>query len=189
MFARVSFLILLALTFAARARAAEYGVSVGGHMTSAEVDGANQGGGVGARSGVKVGLLMTYVLGEGLALRTGVAYDQRHFALTDASGAAATAMFEYIDVPANFHYAISDTFGVFAGALLGINIRDKLEVPHAVNRIDPNINGMIPLLDAGVHYRFLERWSAELYYERGLSRIADSLKNYSGYGFDVIFSF
>ena len=187
MITRILFAITLAAT--ARAQAAEYGALVGGHMTDASVDGAFAGGGTGARFGVKVGLLMDYALASDFTFRTGTVYDQRHFALTDASGNAATAMFEYIDVPALVRYALNDRIGLFAGALLGINIRDKLEIPHAIERVDPNINGLIPLVEAGVRVAICERWSVEAYYERGLTRIADNTKDFIGYGTDAVFSF
>lgn len=187
MFARILFAIVI--TFAVRVQAAEYGALLGGHMTGAEVDGAYAGGGAGDRFGVKVGLLMTYALGAEYAFRTGTVYDQRHFAVTSADGNAATAMYEYIDVPALLHYAVTDRFGVFAGALLAINIRDKLEIPHAIDRVDPNINGLIPLLEVGVRGKLVGAWSLEAYYERGFTRISDNIRNYTGYGLDAIFSF
>lgn len=184
---RLHVLFVVALT-SFGAFGSEYGAIFGVHQTSASVDGYDVPTSVDARWNMKLGLYMQWEFGPGWSFTTGTIYTRRHFTRT-VDGAAQQVNFEYVDVPAFVSYDVLPWLGVFLGPSLAININDKLEIPHLRQRVDPAVNGVTALATLGASARIAERWRVEPFYERGVGRIANNMKDFESYGVQARFVF
>lgn len=174
------------LLLSATAQAQEYGVFAGVHQTDATTDAANTS--LSGQFNWKAGLSANFEMAPQVRFRTGVAYNQRHFKTTATAGNTSvkvTYKYDYIDVPANFQYNFNDMVGVFAGLVVGININDDTTAPQGSS---PTANGLIPLADVGFNF-YSDPIGFDLYYERGIGKFADHLKDFNTFGGNLIFWF
>lgn len=182
-----TFVIFSCLISSAWSHAQEYGALIGVHQTEAEL-GAASGSSVKGKMGFKAGLAMAFGLADQMRFRTGAIYNQRHFESSNGSQAGETKYnFDYVDVPANLQFNFNDKVSVFGGMIIGVNINDDVKYPTGVTAADPDIEKMIPLLNAGVNLLFDDMIGFDFYIERGMGDIADGLKNYSTFGGNFLY--
>jgi hypothetical protein len=186
-------LFFFGLVLCSAAQAQEYGFLAGVHQTTAAFDGASGGASIDGKFNFKFGLTMGFELAPGMRFRTGAIYNQRHFEMKNVTAGPLVfdekVNFDYVDVPANFQYNFNENIGVFGGLVVGININDKVNVPGSNVNVDANANGLIPLVDVGVNILAADMIGFDVYYERGLGKIADGVKDYSTFGGNFIYWF
>ncbi|MBX3023063.1 MAG: PorT family protein [Bdellovibrionales bacterium] len=173
------------ISFAAQAQ--EYGFLAGVHQTTAstDVNGASTDG----KFGFKAGLTMGFELAPLMKFRTGAIYNQRHFEVK-AGATTVEWNFDYLDVPALFQYNINETFGLFGGLNIGININDRTNIkPSVAVTPDNEANGLIPLVQVGGNFLFEDMIGFDVYYERGLGKIGKDVKDFSTFGANFIYWF
>lgn len=181
-------LVVMGAVIAPSVQAQEYGVLAGFHQTTAKTD--VSGVSIDGKFNFKLGLTMAFELDNDFMFRTGAIYNQRHFeSKYSGSSITTTYFFDYLDVPVNFQYNLTETFGVFAGLVAGININERVDVPGSTTRANAEVNGLIPFADAGVSFLFNDMIGFEVYYERGLGKLAKDLKDFSTFGGNFIYLF
>lgn len=184
-------LILTAALMTSTAGAQEYGFLAGFHQTTATLENS-PGSSIDGKFNFKIGLTMGFELAPMMRFRTGAIYNQRHFDLKTtvaATNITAKYQFDYIDVPALFQYNFNETVGIFGGLNVGINVNDKIDVPAGIVAADPETNGLIPLAQVGANFLFDDMIGFDVYYERGLGKIAKDIKDYSTFGANFIYWF
>jgi hypothetical protein len=170
--------------------AQEYGAILGVHQTDADVKSSSEGS-VDGKMGFKAGMAITFELGDETRFRTGALFTQRHLEIANGSGIGDTKiLFDYIDVPVNLQYNLNDKFGLFGGFTVGVNVNDKVEYPEQLaSKPDPDVEKMIPILNAGVSLTFDDMIGFDFYYERGLGEISNSLEKFNTFGLNFLYWF
>lgn len=183
-------IIITGLLGSVTVSAQEYGALVGFHQTEAEFKTSSDAD-VDGKMGFKAGLAVAFELADKTHFRTGAIFAQRHVELKTGAGVGyAKVLFDYIDVPVNVQYHLTDKFGVYGGVTVGVNVNDKIDYSEGItSRPDPDAEKMIPLLNAGVNLLFDDMIGFDFYYERGLGDISDGLKDYSTFGLNFLYWF
>jgi hypothetical protein len=163
--------------------AQDFGALIGVHQTTADSKTANTTTDSGFN--FKAGLTVNFELDQGSYFRTGILYNQRHFD-TEVGSAKTKVKFDYIDIPANYQYNFTETFGLFGGLVVAANVGDSRS-PAQSPKIDAE--GLVPLIDLGVNLTFQNMIGFDVYYERGLGKFADDLQNFSTFGLNFLYWF
>jgi hypothetical protein len=181
-------LIVLAFgfMFSAAAGAQEFGVTLGVHQTTADIDVGTAS--VDGQFNWKGGLAADFELAPMMHFRSGLVYNQRHVDVKTGTKTVGVD-FSYLDVPVNFQYDFNEMVGLFGGMVVGINVDDKIDSPLSPTATDPGAKGLIPLVDVGVNFLFDDLIGFDVYYERGLGDFADHMKDFSTFGANVIYWF
>lgn len=178
------FICALSLLLAAQlTHAQNFGALIGVHQTTADSKTANTSTDSGFN--FKAGLAVSFELEQGSLFRTGVLYNQRHFDIK-AGTAKTKVKFDYIDIPVNYQYNFTDTFGLFGGLVVAANVNDSRS-PKPSPTIDAE--GLMPLIDLGVNLTFQNMIGFDVYYERGLGKFADDLQDLSTFGLNFLYWF
>jgi hypothetical protein len=181
------FIFAASLMMAASANAQEFGGLLGVHQTTADTDSSNVS--VDGQFNFKAGVLVNFGLNDMAKFRTGLLYNQRHVELKAAGSKLAEVNFNYLDVPALFQYNVNEMFGLFGGLVVGVNVGDEYKKSNGVTTADIEAKSLIPLLQAGANVTFDDMIGFDLYYERGIGKYADGMKDFSTFGANFIYWF
>lgn len=177
-------MILIAATLtSAPTFAQELGLLGGFHQTTAES--ANTTYSDDGKIGYKLGALARFEMSEPFSFRSGLIYTARNFDL-NAPGIEVEYKFSYLDVPALIDYRLNDVVGFYGGLSIGINVADEAKI-NGVDAGDIDTESMIALGQVGASFLFQDMFSLDVYYERGLGDIANSVKDYSTFGANFVY--
>ena len=177
--------LTLSLLVSAPALAQEFGALVGVHQVDADTDTVN--GSIDGKFNFKAGLAVGFDLTETGKFRTGFIYNQRHF--EQSIGATDFEYnFDYFDVPALYQHKFGEMFSAFGGLVVAVNVNDDVEA-SAGTAADPDIETLLPLLQAGVNLMFSDMIGFDFYYERGVGSFARDLETYNSFGANFLYWF
>lgn len=177
-------MILMAMTLISTSTfAQELGLLGGFHQTTAESSNSTYSDD--GKIGFKLGALARFEMAEPFNFRSGLVYSTRNFDLNSATN-EIEYKFSYLDVPAMVEYRLNEVVGFYGGLSIGINVTDDAKL-NGVSIADPDTESMIALGQVGASFLFQDMFSLDVYYERGLGDIADSVKNYSTFGANFIY--
>lgn len=151
----------------------EVGATVGLHVSDWSYDGA--GYDTESSTGLIVGATIYREVSPAFTLRTGGYYSQRKGSLKDTTSSVETD-FEVasVDVPVTAMFEMASGFGVFAGGLFSLKVSDDCSGDAALcDTFDPET--FMTSASLGISARVHPNWSAEAFYNLGLSEAAKDL--------------
>lgn len=165
-----SLLIALTMMFGFAAQAQDVGIIAGYRADSADAE--TSGLTVEGKGGFQFGAVAKFEVHNAWQVRSGFIYTQRAYEVKSGGVSLADTKFTYFEVPANILYKFSDYGGAFIGPAVAFNV--------SKNCGDADCEGVssAPLfLQFGASFKFAPQLGAEIYYEMGMSKIANELKS------------
>ena len=112
-------------TFSLPALAADFGIKVGLNMSNPTIT-ALPGLSPSSKTDYTFGAYMIFDITDQFSIQPEILYSRKGFDLKTAGTVVSSINAAYIDIPVNFHYKMTEQFGVYAGPFLGL-IVDKSE--------------------------------------------------------------
>jgi len=176
----------LMMVISTSAQANDFALALGIRSNSADSD--NTGYSASTKTGVGIGAIGFFDIGQAFQLRSGFLYNQRNYTLT-ASGANDVELnMAYVDIPVTAMYKFADYAGVFAGPVLGFLASKECKPGSAcdTNKVDGTMLG----LQFGASFKFAPQMGGEIYYEMIPTTFwKDQLKNARTVGFNLLVTF
>jgi hypothetical protein len=141
-----------------------------------------------SKSAVMLGVI---AIGDmsGILFRTGGYYTERKTTLS-TSATNADLKITTIDIPVTLLYKFNDMLGVFAGPLFAVKVSDKCsgDATICASKEGSDVKSLHTALTAGLNAKFHPNWSAEVFYEYGLTDISKNT-TVNSISLDAIFTY
>jgi hypothetical protein len=167
-------LVCLLLFFSSVSFAQQVSLVAGMRSNSAESE--TEGVSVDGDAGFQGGGLVHFDLGESLKARTGLIYTTRNFDAQLGNTVVSENRLGYFDVPVGVEYSVNSSMGVFLGGNGSVNVSKNCGAGSCSGVKILAFSGQI-----GGNFEIIPRFSIEVYYENGFTKLADDIKNPSSF--------
>jgi hypothetical protein len=164
-------LLILAVTLLSFCVRAEEMHLVAG-MRSDSADATTSGSNVDGKANFQAGGIGYWDTSDNLKLRSGLVYTQRSYDVQSGSTVVSEPRLSYLDIPISGLFKINDFAGAFAGLNGSFNINKDCGSGSCTGVNTFPIAGQL-----GGAFEIADRLGLELYYEHGLTKIADDIEN------------
>lgn len=162
---KLLFALLMVAGLAAQAQ--DVGIVLG--MRSDNADSDDSAVKITGKNSFQGGAIAKFDLKDKWQIRSGFIYTQRAFEVgTPGSKLTTDFKFTYFEVPANLLYKFSDYGGAFVGPAIAFNVSKDCGAGTC-----SGVNSSPLFLQLGASFKFAPQLGAEIYYEMGLSKLAD----------------
>ncbi|WP_168196479.1 outer membrane beta-barrel protein [Bdellovibrio sp. NC01] len=180
--------VLSLVTAAGTAQAAfDYGLELGVRQQGGDVAG---GAAISANSqtGMQAGAYLHYPLQGGVAhFRTGLLYTQRPLqSENDGTGVKINYDMQYLDIPLDVLFKPSESFGLYLGFNVSINIAANCSGDVSCNVKDVE-TPTFPFV-FGAMFNFTPKWGIDFYLEGANSYVARGLYDFKAVGLNLTYS-
>lgn len=179
--------LILGMMASSFALAADLAVAVGVRNTSASAA-AGTGYDIGAKSGLQGGILAFLPMTNALKVRSGFLYTNRSISVTTAGSNATPADFSYwnFDIPATLMWSFSDFGGVYAGAIMSMNVSSDSSI---AGMKPTSVENLIVPLTIGASFKFAPQLGAEMYFETLPGKISQGIESVKSVGIQLLITF
>lgn len=170
------------MMFSSLAQAQDIGFTLGLRADSGTP--ANGSYTISGQNAVTFGSIIKSSISEKLALRYGLQYTTRQFQI-EQSNQNQLNKFTYFEVPVGLLYQLNEFGGLFFGPSLGLGLEKNCGA--GVNCL--GVNSSYVALQIGASFKFAPQMGLEVFYESGLSALAQNIQSPRAVGLNLLVTF
>lgn len=161
-------IFLILLTLKTQAQEIHAAAGVRSDIADSETRGVDTEG----KASFQGGVIAYMDLSESLRTRMGLLISQRRYDVDQGSTILAEPRLSYLDIPVGALYNFNEFGGAFAGVNIGLNVTKSCGAGSCTG-----VNSLPLAGQVGGVLNLMDRMGLELYYEQGITKIADEIEN------------
>jgi hypothetical protein len=189
---KTSVTLLLGSLVSLSASANDFAAAVGFRSNSADLVNPSSSLSVNSKTGLGLGVIGFFDIGNAFQIRSGFLYNQRNYQIAIAApfNVDVDLNLAYIDIPITAMYKFADYAGAFAGPVVGLLASKECKASSGSCTLTKDPESMLLGLQFGASFKFASQLGAEIYYEAIPSEFwKDGLKNSRTVGANLLFTF